>query len=173
MRFQIWITNYKMSKLVRALWLAERSVCMGVCKHSCDIKVSYFSIAYHASTNLKRVLSWKLDKFTLPISSSAKTWKIFTKLLCQFFSLKLTIKARKIRILESIFFAKQELISHTNLRVQHSRLVTIFLFISALNKQWLSPPQRPLCVVGWLGRKKKRVRGARWEGKERRDASAI
>ena len=28
----------------------------------------------------------------------------------------------------------------------------------------LSPPQRPLCVVGRLGRKKKRVRGARWEG---------
>ena len=28
----------------------------------------------------------------------------------------------------------------------------------------LSPPQRPLCVVGRLGRKKKRARGARWEG---------
>ena len=39
-------------------------------------------------------------------------------------------------------------------------------------KQRLSPPQRPLCVVGGLGRKKKRTRGARWEGKERREASA-
>ena len=28
----------------------------------------------------------------------------------------------------------------------------------------LSPPQRLLCVVGRLGRKKKRARGARWEG---------
>ena len=28
----------------------------------------------------------------------------------------------------------------------------------------LSPPQRPLCVVGRLKRKKKRARGARWEG---------
>ena len=28
----------------------------------------------------------------------------------------------------------------------------------------LSPPQRPLCVVGRLWRKKKRARGARWEG---------
>ena len=28
----------------------------------------------------------------------------------------------------------------------------------------LSPPQRPLCLVGRLGRKKKRARGARWEG---------
>ena len=28
----------------------------------------------------------------------------------------------------------------------------------------LSPSQRPLCIVGRLGRKKKRARGARWEG---------
>ena len=34
----------------------------------------------------------------------------------------------------------------------------------------LSPPQRPLCVVGRLGRKKKRAQGARWEGeREKRD----
>ena len=39
-------------------------------------------------------------------------------------------------------------------------------------RQSLSPPQRPLCIVGMLlccvvgrlGRKKKRARGARWEG---------
>ena len=29
---------------------------------------------------------------------------------------------------------------------------------------FLSPTQRPLCVVGRLGRKKKRAGGARWEG---------
>jgi len=29
----------------------------------------------------------------------------------------------------------------------------------------LSPPRRPLCVAGRLGRKKKKARGARWEGK--------
>ena len=28
----------------------------------------------------------------------------------------------------------------------------------------LSPPKRPLCVAGRLGRKKKKARGARWEG---------
>ena len=28
----------------------------------------------------------------------------------------------------------------------------------------LSPPQGPLCVMGRLGRKKKRARGSRWEG---------
>ena len=33
---------------------------------------------------------------------------------------------------------------------------SLFRFMS------LSPPQRPLCVVGRLGRKKKRARGSRW-----------
>ena len=33
--------------------------------------------------------------------------------------------------------------------------------------QALSPPQRPLCVVGRLERKKKRARRVRWEGEDR------
>ena len=37
----------------------------------------------------------------------------------------------------------------------------------------LSPPQRPLCIAGRLGRKKKKVRGARWKGKREKKASAI
>ena len=32
----------------------------------------------------------------------------------------------------------------------------------------LSPPQRPLCVVGRLGRREKKARGARWEGERER-----
>ena len=35
----------------------------------------------------------------------------------------------------------------------------------------LSPPQRLLCVVGRLGRKKKRVSGARWEGEREKRGS--
>ena len=50
---------YKITKIVRELWLAERRVCMRVCKHSCDVKMFCFSRANHASTNLKKVLSWK------------------------------------------------------------------------------------------------------------------
>ena len=56
---------YKITKIVRALWLAERSVCMGVCKHGCDVKMFCFSRVNHASTNLKKFLSSKLDKFAL------------------------------------------------------------------------------------------------------------
>ena len=52
-------TFYKITKIVREPWLAERRVCMRVCKHGCDVKMFCFSRASHASTNLKKVLSWK------------------------------------------------------------------------------------------------------------------
>ena len=38
---------------------------MRVCKHGCDVKMFCFSRANHASTNLKKFSSSKLDKFTL------------------------------------------------------------------------------------------------------------
>ena len=56
---------YKITKIVCALWLAERSVCMTVCKHGCGAKLFCFSRANHTSTNLKMFSSSKLDKFTL------------------------------------------------------------------------------------------------------------
>ena len=57
--------HYKITRIVRALWLAERRVCIRVCKHGCDVKMVCFSRVNHASTNLKKFLSSKLDKFTL------------------------------------------------------------------------------------------------------------
>ena len=60
-----FINVYKITKIVRALWLAERSVCMRLCKHGCDVKMFCFSRANHASTNLKKFSSSKLDKFIL------------------------------------------------------------------------------------------------------------
>ena len=61
-----WNTSiYKITKIVRALWLAERRVCMRVCKHGSGFKVFCFSRANHASRDLKNFLSWKLDTFTL------------------------------------------------------------------------------------------------------------
>ena len=56
---------YKITKIVRALRLAERRVCMRVCKHGCGVKLFGFSSANHASTNLKKFSSSKLKKFTL------------------------------------------------------------------------------------------------------------
>ena len=71
----------KISKIVHARWLAERSVCIRVCKHGCDVKTFNFSRAHHASTNLKKVFvlkTWQVY-FFLPIHWSAKTWEIFPK----------------------------------------------------------------------------------------------
>ena len=59
------IIYYKITKIVPALWLAERSVSMRVCKHGCGVKMFCISRANHASTNLKKFSSSKLDKFTL------------------------------------------------------------------------------------------------------------
>ena len=61
----VTILYHKIAKIVRALWLAQRRVCMRVCKHGCDVKMFCFSRANHASTNLKKFSSSKLDKFTL------------------------------------------------------------------------------------------------------------
>ena len=57
--------HYNITKIVRALWLAQRSVCMRVCKYGCGVKLFGFSRANHASTNLNKFSSSKLDKFTL------------------------------------------------------------------------------------------------------------
>ena len=48
-----------------------RCVCMRVCKHGCNVKMFCCARVNHASVNLKKVLSWKLDKCTL-----------FTPILC-------------------------------------------------------------------------------------------
>ena len=83
----------------------------------------------------KRFQVEKLNKFTLPISSLAQPWKIFRNMLCQFFFALADIL--KTRILESIFFAKQGLITHTSFVYKTSQLVRISLLINALNKRVL------------------------------------
>ena len=76
---------YNMTKIARALSLAERRVCMRVM--CCDVKMSCFSRANHASTNLKKVFELKNSSswLYLPISSSAETWKILQKCSVNFF----------------------------------------------------------------------------------------
>ena len=59
------ILGFQITKIVRALWLAERRVCMRVCKYGCGVNMVCFLRANHTSTNLKKFSSSKLDKFTL------------------------------------------------------------------------------------------------------------
>ena len=66
---------YKITKIVRALWLAERSVCMRVYKQGSVVKMYWLSRANHASKNLKKFSSWKVDKFTL-LNHSFVDWNL-------------------------------------------------------------------------------------------------
>ena len=69
------IKVYKITAIVCVPCLAEMCVCMRVCKHGCGVKMFCTSCANHASTNLKKVLSWKLNKFTL-FSHSLVWWNL-------------------------------------------------------------------------------------------------
>ena len=77
---------YKITKIVRALWLPERRVCMRICKHGCDVKFC-FSRANHASTNLKNVFELKTlqASFIHPFPRRLKLGKPLQNMLCQFF----------------------------------------------------------------------------------------
>ena len=83
---------YKLTKIVRALWLAERRVCMRVCKRGCDVKMSCFSLANHTSRNLKKVLSWKTCQvnFIYPFTRRLKLGKYLETCSVNLFSLELT-----------------------------------------------------------------------------------
>ena len=109
---------------------------MRVCKHGFDVKMFCFSRANHASTHLKKFSSSKLDKFysIYPFLRRLKLGKSLQRRCVNFFSLKLIFYARKNRILESIVFAKQRLITRTSFVYNTLRLVRIFLLIKVLNK---------------------------------------
>ena len=104
--------------MVRALWLAERRVCMRVCKHGCDVKMFCFPRANHASPNLKKVLSWKTLQVYF-ISSSVETWKIFRNVLGQFIFSWADILSEENRYFgKHLFFCKTKTDYAYKLRVQ-------------------------------------------------------
>ena len=74
----VCIHHYKITKIVRALWLAERSVCIRVCKHGCDVRCFAFRSLITSDQNSTSLLY-------LLIPSSAETRKIFSNKLCQLF----------------------------------------------------------------------------------------
>ena len=86
---------------------------MRVCKHGCDVKMFCFSRANHASTNLKKFSSSKLDNFTL-FTHSFVGWNI--------------------RILESIFLQNKNWLRVQDFVDKTLRLVRISLLISAIQR---------------------------------------
>ena len=132
--YQLYI--YKLSKIVRVLWLAERSVCMRVCKHGCGFKMFCFSRDSHASTNLKKFSSSKLHKFTL-FTHYFVGWNLENR--CKegvsiFFRLSWHFQARKVRILESIFLQNKNWLRVQDFLDKTLRLVRISLLISAIQR---------------------------------------
>ena len=86
---------------------------MRVCKHGCGVKMFCFSRANHASTNLKKFSSSKLDNFTL-FTHSFVGWNI--------------------RILESIFLQNKNWLRVQDFVDKTLRLVRISLLISAIQR---------------------------------------
>ena len=86
---------------------------MRVCKHGCGVKMFCFSRANHASTNLKKFSSSKLDNFTL-FTHSFVGWNI--------------------RILESIFLQNKNWLRVQDFVDKTLRLVRISLFISTIQR---------------------------------------
>ena len=116
---QFTTSHFKITKMVRALWLAERSVCMRVCKHGCGVKMFCFSRANHASTNLKTFSSWKLGKFTL-FTHPFVGWNLenpYKEGVSIFFRLSWHFK-RENSVFWKYLLAKQELITRARLRGQ-------------------------------------------------------
>ena len=71
----------------------------------------------------------------LPIPSSAKTWKIFTNKLCQYFFAKADILSEKNPYFGKHLFAKQELITLARLCVQDFVTGKNFTFNQCHNKE--------------------------------------
>ena len=126
----IFIYKIPVTKIVRTLWLAERSVCMRVCKHGCDVKMFCFSRANHVQNSTSLLY--------LPIPLSAESWKSFTNKLCQFcFRL-----SRHFKLEKSVFwkhlFAKQELITRATLRLH---------FVTGKNLSFNQCHNKAFCVL--------------------------
>ena len=88
--------------------------------------------------NLKKFLSSKLDKFTL-FTHSFVGWNLellYKQAVSILFSLKLTFKARKIRILVSIFLQNKNWLRVEAFVYTTLRLVRISLLIGAITKSF-------------------------------------
>ena len=118
------------------LWLAERSVCMRVCKHGCGVKMFCFSRANHASTNLKKFSSSKLNKFTL-FTHSFVAWNLencYKESVSIFFCVSWHFKGEKSIFARSIFLQNKNWLRVQDFVDKALQLVRISLLISAIQR---------------------------------------
>ena len=112
---------YKITKIVRALWLAERSVCMRVCKHGCGVRCFAFRALITQARIWKIFSSSKLDKFLL-LTHSFVGWNLENRCIegvSIFLRWSWHFKREKsIPYFGKHLFAKQEPITRARLRGQ-------------------------------------------------------
>ena len=111
---------------------------MTVCKHGSGVNMFCFSRANHASTDLTKFLSWKLDTFTL-FTHFLVGWNLENlqkHAVSIFFRLSWHFKWQKPVFLEIIFTAKQELITLQASCIRLRDLVRISLLIIILNEEF-------------------------------------
>ena len=86
------ITYYEITKIVRALWLAETSVCMRVCKHGCGVKL--FGFAKHLFAKQELITRARLRWQDFATGKNFSSNQCLTK-ICVFFSGKLPYKSER------------------------------------------------------------------------------
>ena len=125
---------YKITKIVHALWLAERSVCMTVCIHGCGLVVASSCLAFRALITQARI--WKSfrvqNSTSYPFLRRLKHGKSLERRWVNFSLLKPAFWARKIRILQSIFLQNKNWLRMQGFVDKILQLVRISLLISAI-----------------------------------------
>ena len=135
------------TKMVRALWLAERSFCVRVCKQATNMVVTSRCFPFRVLVTQARISQrfWVQNSTSLlylPIPSSAETWKIFTNQLCQFcFRLSWNFKREKSVLWKASFSKTRTDYAYktswvTNLCVQDFATGKNFSLIRAITKSF-------------------------------------
>ena len=119
---------YKMTKVVPALWSAERHVSMSMRTWLWRQNVLLFTPDY-ASTNLKKFWVENSTHLLYQFTHSFVGWNLENHQKQHF-------KWKKPIFLESNFISKQELITRTSFVYKTLQLVRISLLITTLNKEF-------------------------------------
>ena len=119
--------------IVLTLWLADRHVCMRVCKHGCGVKMFCFSHDNHAGMNLNSTILRNI----YPIPRRLKLGKSLQNMLCQFFfSLNMSwhFKWEKSIFWNTSFLQNKNWLHKQDFMYKTSWLVRISLLISVITK---------------------------------------
>ena len=124
------ISFYKITKIVRALWLAEGRVCMRFCKDSFDVEMFCFSRVHQASTNSISLY------FIYPILRRLKLGKSLQTSCDNFFRISWHFKREKSVCWKSSFVQNKNWSRVQDSVYKTLRLVRISLLISAITKSF-------------------------------------